>query len=136
MTDAADDPAGAPMSAATGPRILADTSALAASTAAADERGAVWRLAEPTRHLDANVIAVPPGASIDAHVGPDEDVLWHVVAGGGTLATDDGDLVLAPGAVVWLPRRSQRAVTAGPEGLRYLSVHRRKSGLQIGSRPD
>ncbi|SFS11644.1 Cupin domain-containing protein [Agrococcus baldri] len=118
------------------PRVLADTSALGERAAAPDERGAVWRLAEPTRHLDANVIAVPPGASIDPHVGPEEDVLWHVVAGSGTLATDAGAIALSPGAIVWLPRRSSRAVVAGDEGLRYLSVHRRKSGLQIGRRPD
>ena len=136
MTDAAERPDSAVPGSEARPRILADTGALAASVAAPDERGAVWRLSEPTRHLDANVVAVPPGASIDPHVGPDEDVLWHVVAGGGTLSTDDGDVELAPGAVVWLPRRTQRSVTAGSEGLRYLSVHRRKSGLQIGSRPD
>lgn len=136
MTDAAERPGSAAPGTARTPRILADTGALAASVAAPDERGAVWRLAEPTRHLDANVVAVPPGASIDPHLGPDEDVLWHVVAGGGTLATADGDLALTPGAVVWLPRRTERSVIAGPEGLRYLSVHRRKSGLQIGSRPD
>jgi quercetin dioxygenase-like cupin family protein len=117
------------------PRILADTGVLGGRAAVPDERGAVWRLAEPTRHLDANVIAVPPGASIDLHIGPQEDVLWHVVAGGGTLTTDAGDLTLSPGAVVWLPRGSRRAVVASDEGLRYLSVHRRKSGLQIGARP-
>lgn len=137
MTDAVDGPvddvaAGAHRL----PRILADTSALAQGAAAPDERGAVWRLTEPTRHLDANVIAVPPGASIDLHVGPEEDVLWHVVAGSGTLATEAGEVSLSPGAVVWLPRRSSRAVTAGADGLRYLSVHRRKSGLQIGRRPE
>ncbi|WP_405218553.1 cupin domain-containing protein [Agrococcus sp. Ld7] len=136
MTTATEGPDGSGASAGGGPRILADTSALAAGVADPEQRGAVWRLAEPTRHLDANVVAVPPHASIDPHVGPDEDVLWHVVAGGGMLATDDGDVELAPGAVVWLPRRSHRSVTAGPEGLRYLSVHRRKSGLQIGPRPD
>jgi quercetin dioxygenase-like cupin family protein len=116
------------------PKIVADTGALAGRESA-DERGAVWRLAETERHLDANVIAVPAGASIDPHVGPDEDVLWHVVSGSGTLATDEGVVALAPGAVVWLPRRSRRAVTAGEAGLRYLTVHRRKPGLQIGERP-
>lgn len=115
------------------PRILADTGAL--GEGAGDARGAVWRLAEEERHLDANVIALPPGEAIDAHIGPDEDVLWHVLAGDGALSTDDGSLELRPGAIVWLPRRSRRSVTAGPDGLRYLSVHRRKGGLQIGGAP-
>ena len=124
-----------PQDAAQLPRILADTGALAAAVGDGGAQGAVWRLAEPTRHLDANVIAVPPRASIDPHVGPAEDVLWHVVAGSGTLVTDAGEVPLSPGAVVWLPRGSRRAVTAGAEGLRYLSVHRRKDGMQIGRRP-
>ncbi|GEK79038.1 cupin domain-containing protein [Agrococcus baldri] len=118
------------------PRVVADTAELGAHAAEPEERGAVWRLAEPTRHLDANVLAVPPRASVDAHVGPDEDVLWHVVAGSGTLETEAGALALSPGAIVWLPRGSRRALTAGDAGLRYLSVHRAKGGLQIGRRPD
>lgn len=124
-----------PGAAADAPRLLVDTGALAAITRDPDERGAVWRLGEPTRHLDANVIAVPPGGTIDAHTGPDEDVLWHVLAGDGTLTTDEGEVPLAPGALVWLPRRSRRAVAAGSAGLRMLTVHRRKPGLQIGTRP-
>ena len=117
------------------PRILASTGDLGAAVRP-DARGAIWRLEEAERHLDANVIALPPGERIDAHAGPDEDVLWHVLAGDGTLTTDGGDVALTPGAIVWLPRRSRRAVAAGEHGLRYFSVHRRKSGLQIGSRPD
>lgn len=129
--------AGASAEGASGmPRILVHTGELTASAGDPDERGAVWRLAEPTRHLDANVIALPPGGSIDAHLGPDEDVLWHVLAGSGTLSTGDGEVELEPGAIVWLPRRTMRAVTAGDDGLRYFSVHRRKSGLQIGRRPE
>lgn len=116
------------------PRILADSGVLAAAVGEPDERGAVWRLDEAERHLDANVIALPPGERIDEHVGPDEDVLLHVIAGAGTLRSGDVELALAPGAVVWLPRRARREITAAAEGLRYLSVHRRKPGLQVGRR--
>lgn len=118
-----------------GPRVLADTAAIAARTGAEDERGAVWRLAEAERHLDANVIALPPRGRIEPHDGPAEDVLWHVLAGAGTLETDGEPVELRAGAIVWLPRGSRRAVTAGEQGLRYLSVHRRKGGLGIGARP-
>lgn len=117
------------------PRILADTAGLASAAAAPDERGAVWRLDERERHLDANVIALPPGERIDEHVGPDEDVLLHVIAGSGTLRSGDDELELRVGAIVWLPRRSLRQFTAGGDGLRYLSVHRRKPGLRVGHRP-
>lgn len=117
------------------PRILADSGILAAAVREPDERGAVWRLEEAERHLDANVIALPPGERIDEHVGPDEDVLLHVIAGSGTLRSGDDPLALAAGAIVWLPRRAPREITAGAAGLRYLSVHRRKPGLQVGRRP-
>jgi quercetin dioxygenase-like cupin family protein len=116
------------------PRALGDTAALAARTGDTDERGAVWRLAEPERHLDANVIALPPHGRIEQHAGPAEDVLWHVLAGTGTLETDGEPVELRAGAIVWLPRGSRRAVAAGNEGLRYLSVHRRKGGLGVGAR--
>lgn len=129
QADAAPD---APDGSASRPRILADSRALAG--AEPEARGAVWRLDETQRHLDANVIALPPGGRIDEHVGPAEDVLLHVVAGSGTLRSGDAELELATGAILWLPRRSRREVTAGSDGLRYLSVHRRKPGLQIGRR--
>ncbi|MCR8671968.1 cupin domain-containing protein [Agrococcus sp. HG114] len=114
------------------PRVLADAAALAAGVGREGERGAVWRLTEHERHLDANVIALPPGERIERHEGPAEDVLWHVLAGSGTLETDGEPVELRAGAIVWLPRGSRRQVTAGAGGLRYLSVHRRKGGLQVG----
>ncbi len=126
--------AAGPAGAAARPRILASATALAAAVGDPLERGAVWRLEEAERHLDANVIALPPGDRIDAHVGPDEDVLLHVIAGAGVLRSGEDELALVAGAIVWLPRRSRREVTAGPDGLRYLSVHRRKPGLQVGRR--
>lgn len=113
------------------PRILVDTTEIASDPGEPDTRGAVWRLEERERHLDANVIALPPGGGIAQHAGPEEDVLLHVLAGSGTLWAELGELELAAGALVWLPRRARRQIDAGPEGLRYMTVHRRKQGLQI-----
>ncbi|MBB5939684.1 zinc ribbon domain-containing protein [Streptomyces zagrosensis] len=64
-----------------------------------------------------------------------------VLAGDGAGQRDDGSGVLdgergqslRPGAVVWLPHGARRAVSAGPTGLTYLTVHRRRPGLTIGS---
>ncbi|KZE16148.1 cupin domain-containing protein [Brevibacterium casei] len=97
--------------------------------------GSAWRLDSPARDLDANIIALTPGDTIDRHTGPALDVLIHVISGSGVLATDDEDIALSPGAIVWLPRRTPRAFTAGEHGLSYLSVHQRKPGLSIGSAP-
>jgi quercetin dioxygenase-like cupin family protein len=110
------------------PRVLINTVA----AARADGPGAVWKLAETERDLDANLIVLPAGERIDAHDGPDLDVLVHVVAGSGRLETEAGRIDLSPGALAWLPRRSRRAFTAGPDGLRYLTVHRRRQALTLG----
>lgn len=116
------------------PRLLTDTLALA-DERGADASGAVFRLTMGNRDLDSNVIALPPQGTISEHTGPDLDVLLHVISGTGTLATEGGEVGLVPGALVWLPRRSRRQFTAGPQGLSYLSVHQRKPGLGLTPRP-
>jgi quercetin dioxygenase-like cupin family protein len=93
--------------------------------------GAVWKLEIRDRDLDSNIIALPPGGAIDAHAGPDLDVLVHVLGGSGTLSAERRTLDLEPGALVWLPRRSVRQFSAGPGGLRYLTVHRRRQALVL-----
>jgi quercetin dioxygenase-like cupin family protein len=97
--------------------------------------GALWRLAESGRQLDANLVRVPADQGVAAHMEPDLDVLLLVVAGDGTLGTPDGPEPLAEGRLVWLPRGSTRSITAHGEGLSYLTVHRRRPGMQIHSRP-
>jgi len=109
------------------PRVVGDAGA-------GDGSGAVWNLTPQERTLDANVIHLPAGDGIAEHAGPELDVLIHVIDGSGTLATEAGDLALEPGALVWLPKRSRRAITAGREGLRYLSVHGRKPMLGLLTR--
>jgi len=110
------------------PRILADATALGA---AADATGAVWKLQMRERDLDSNVIALAPGETIGTHAGPDLDVLINVLAGSGQLTTELETLELRGGSLCWLPRRSRRQFTAGPEGLRYLTVHQRRQALTL-----
>jgi uncharacterized protein (DUF2249 family) len=113
------------------PRVLADAAAVGADSG--DATGAVWKLQMRERDLDSNIIALPPGASIGAHTGPDLDVLIYVLAGAGLLATerDDHPVELRAGSLIWLPRRSRRSFTAGPDGLRYLTVHQRRQALTL-----
>lgn len=113
------------------PRILASTSGLAAETGEPLVSGAVWKLEVRDRDLDSNIIAIPPDGVIDAHAGPDLDVLIHVLGGSGTLTGERGTLDLEPGVLAWLPRRSMRQLSAGPRGLRYLTVHRRRQALVL-----
>lgn len=112
------------------PRVLAVLNELLAS-AAPEERGALWHLAEPGRELDANLVRLPAGAEVGEHQEDVLDVLLVVMEGGGRVRTGDGDLELGPTTVTWLPRTSRRALAAGPDGLTYLTVHRRRPGLAI-----
>jgi uncharacterized protein (DUF2249 family)/quercetin dioxygenase-like cupin family protein len=116
------------------PRILAGTLAIAGGPAPA-ATGAEWKLQMRQRDLDANIIALAPGAAIDAHNGPDLDVLLHVIGGSGQLTTERSVLQLRPGTLAWLPRRSRRQFTAGPDGLRYLTVHHRRQALTLTALP-
>ncbi|WP_320781783.1 hypothetical protein [Streptomyces sp. CRN 30] len=128
MTTADDENPTAPL-----PRFLCDTAALAALPDAPS--GALWKLAESGRQLDANVVHLPPAARVAPHTEPDLDVLLLVLGGDGTLTdTDDRPLqALRPGGLTWLPHGSARGVRAGPDGMTYLTVHRRRPGLRIQS---
>lgn len=129
------------------PRLLADTAAL---TAAAGSAGVLWRLAEPGRQLDANLVRLAPGQRVAPHAEPDLDVLVLVVGGTGTLHADgargddtddipagdtpgdtEGDRALAEGALAWLPHGARRALSAGESGLTYLTVHVRRPGMRV-----
>ncbi|WP_166971621.1 DUF2249 domain-containing protein [Brevibacterium atlanticum] len=118
------------------PRVVLDVAEITDAARPAEPAGSVWQLSPQQRGLDANVIALEPGDEIREHVGPDLDVLIHVLTGAGTLETETGSIELTPGLIVWLPRRSQRRFIADAEaGLRYFSVHQRKQGLTITARP-
>lgn len=112
------------------PRVLCDTTAVVAD-AEPDAAGALWKLAMRTRDLDSNLIQLPPFGTVEAHVGPDLDVLVHVVYGTGLLTSELDVLELHAGSLLWLPRRSQRAFSAGADGLQYLTVHQRRQGLSL-----
>ncbi|MEU8512768.1 cupin domain-containing protein [Kitasatospora sp. NPDC048722] len=103
--------------------------------APADRSGALWRLAEDGRQLDANVIRLLPHAEVAGHEEPDLDVLVQVLEGSGHLETAAGRQVLEPGCTAWLPHGARRAVSAGADGLVYLTVHRRRPGLSIRPAP-
>ncbi len=112
------------------PRVLCDTAELV-SLGGDGPAGALWKLAEPGRQLDANVVRVPAGGRVGTHTEPDLDVLLLVLAGEAALVCDDGERPLRAGALTWLPHGSARGVAAGPDGVAYLTVHRRRPGMRI-----
>lgn len=117
------------------PRLLCDTRSLIDD--APDQAGALWKLAEQGRQLDANVVRLPPSEHIGLHAEPDLDVLLLVLAGDGVLGvgTAERRQHLSQGALLWLPHGSTRSITAGDDGLVYLTVHQRRPGMRIRERP-
>ncbi|MFS4097669.1 cupin domain-containing protein [Streptomyces sp. AF1A] len=126
------DPAG---HAEADPRILCDARALAEEPPLPS--GVLWKLAESGRQLDANVVRIAPGDRIATHTETQLDVMLFVVAGDGVLGAGPSDAPrpLTEGALVWLPQGSTRSIAAGRAGLTYLTVHRRRPGMWIGTRP-
>ncbi|WP_309235277.1 hypothetical protein [Streptomyces sp. TRM64462] len=103
----------------------------------AERGGVLWKLTPEARQLDANVVRLAPGAQVASHVEPDLDVLLYVVNGRGTLVTEEDEepQPLEGGCVVWLPHGARRGLEAGPHGLDYLTVHRRRPGMTIRHAP-
>jgi len=116
------------------PRVVADTSELFDSMAS-HTAGSVWQLEPGARDLDANIIVLQPNGEIATHVGPELDVLILVLEGSGELETELDTIQLQQGAVLWLPKKAKRRFIAGPDGLKYFTVHQRKPTLNISSPP-
>lgn len=114
------------------PVLLCDTRAPAQSFPV--PAGALWKLAQSGRQLDANLIHLPSRQHVAVHTERDLDVLLLVVSGSGTLDTAAGPLSLTAGALLWLPHGSSRSLSADQGGLAYLTVHQRRPGMQIHPR--
>ncbi|MEP7224787.1 MAG: hypothetical protein ABI783_07510, partial [Actinomycetota bacterium] len=92
-------------------------------------RGPVW--GEATDDLNLTLLAWPAGEGPSEHVNDERDVALVVLEGTGSVRLDGSDEDVRAGHVVVIPQGVSRSLTAGPHGIRYLSVHRRRGGLQI-----
>ena len=95
--------------------------------------GPVWGTA--SADLNATVLAWRAGEGQPEHVNVERDVAIVVVEGSGTITVDDGALEVAAGTLVIVPRGARRSVVAGPDGLRCVTVHLRREGLEITRLP-
>ena len=82
-----------------------------------------------TAQLQANLVRLGPHERIDEHVEGHLDVLLVVVHGVGTLTADGVASPVSAPSVVVLPAGTRRAVTAGPDGLAYVTAHQRRTGM-------
>lgn len=94
--------------------------------------GVHWSLGA-SDDLNANLVHLDPGHAIGEHVNSEVDVLVVVLAGSGTAVVAGDDLALAQHVVAHIPRGTERRIEAGPDGVSYLTVHRRRGPLRIGS---
>jgi len=92
-------------------------------------RGPVW--GAESDDLNATVLVWPPGEGPGEHVNAERDVLYVVLAGTLVLTVEGVDLALAAGEATIVAKGTKRRAVAGAAGVRYLTAHRRRGGLQI-----
>jgi quercetin dioxygenase-like cupin family protein len=94
--------------------------------------GPVW--GTETEDLNATLLVWRPGEGQPDHVNDERDVVLVALAGSGTLAIGGHAEAFAAGQLAVIPRGTRRSLVAGGEGLRCLTVHRRRGGLRLWSR--
>ena len=99
-----------------------------------DGTGPVWGLA--SSDLNATLLVWPGGHELVEHTNAELDVLLVVLDGDGAAVVDGRGHALEPGRALLIEKGSSRAIRAGANGIRYLSVHRRRGRLQIEGLPE
>jgi len=97
---------------------------------ALEGRGPAWGAA--SEELNATLLVWRAGEGQPEHVNEGRDVVLVVLAGSGVLTVDAADHPIAAGTLAIVPRGTRRKVVAGSDGLRCLTVHRRRGGLGLG----
>jgi quercetin dioxygenase-like cupin family protein len=94
--------------------------------------GPVWGTA--TEDLNATILEWEAGSGPQGeHVNAERDVVVVVVSGSLELVLDGKARTIGPGEVAVVEKGSRRRLTAGPQGVRYVTVHRKRPGLAISS---
>jgi quercetin dioxygenase-like cupin family protein len=86
--------------------------------------------------LNVTKLSWQAGSGPPEHVNEEQDVLMVVLDGSATLNIDGEQRELARGETAIIAKGRKRKITAGADGVRYLSVHRRRPPLQIGRAPE
>jgi quercetin dioxygenase-like cupin family protein len=86
--------------------------------------------------LNATLLAWPPEHVLVEDAALELDVLLIVLDGSGTATVGDREHALVAGSALLVQKGRSRELRAGAEGLRYLSVHRRRGPLQLAGIPE
>jgi mannose-6-phosphate isomerase-like protein (cupin superfamily) len=98
-----------------------------------DESGPGW--AAQSDDLNATLVVWRAGDGPPEHVNPERDVLLVVLDGSASVVVEGEESRLEPGEATIVAKGRVRRITAGPAGVRYVSVHCRRPPLQIERRP-
>jgi quercetin dioxygenase-like cupin family protein len=93
------------------------------------KRGPLWSVA--SEDLNATLLAWGPGEGTPEHVNDERDVLLIVLGGSGLIRLDGEEHELEPLSAVVIEKGRRRQIVASPDGIRYLTVHLARGGLQI-----
>jgi quercetin dioxygenase-like cupin family protein len=96
--------------------------------------GPLWGMA--SSDLNATLLAWPPGHELVEDTNSQLDVLLIVLEGGGVATVNEQEHALVPGNALLVEKGSSRAIRAGTDGLRYVSIHRRRGPLTVAPRPE
>ena len=99
---------------------------------APDGNGPLW--GTETDDLNATLLAWPANGGTGEHVNSERDVIVVVIAGSATVAIDGEPHEVRAGQTLTFKKGQSRSITAGPTGVRYLSVHLRRAPLRITPR--
>jgi quercetin dioxygenase-like cupin family protein len=91
--------------------------------------GPLWGMA--SSDLNATLLVWPPGHELVADTNSELDVLLIVLEGGAVATVDQEEHALVPGSALLVEKGSSRAIRAGADGIRYVSVHKRRGPLQL-----
>ena len=99
---------------------------------APDGKGPLW--GTETEDLNATLLAWPAQGGTGEHVNSERDVIVIVLSGSATVAIDGEPHEVRAGQTLTFKKGQSRSITAGPTGIRYLSVHLRRAPLTITAR--
>ena len=91
--------------------------------------GPVWGAA--SADLNATLLEWEAGEGPAEHVNEERDVLYVVLAGTVTLTVDGESQELGAGEAAIVDKGARRGLVAGSGGVRYLTAHTRRGGLEL-----
>ena len=85
-----------------------------------------------TEDFNATVLSWSTGSGVALHTNDQVDVMMVCLSGTGEVVVDGQAFALEVGAALLIPKGSARSIVSTSTEFRYVNLHRRKPGIQIG----